>query len=418
MDYISQGLGTAEDYIESGASSIKHGAQSVIEGVENTAGDIKDKSLEYLAGAQRLFEKTQDEDPNSIVKPKTNIIIPKTPIVVKKGEVKKLPDSEYGYKELYSVPDVKGSKGDSLVSFTNTFNNDEGAKYYVGNKIKEVTDAKAKGVYDNVQAVAHFLRDSDILPGQKVAPKEWTVHGGTKFHSTSPGKALSATGFNEPNRYRTLYRRDPNKPNDPNAYLVKYIKNKDITPNVETKLKSEGWGLDFTVSGQHKFSDVDWEGNGPSTGYLAKSKFLPLKGGGHTYIPYKDKNGFSRFSGGSITYLFKHPETGESIGVDLSGSVNTLKEAGKELINKYKLNPNNLEFIYHDMGSYSAKPKSKNGKLSYKQWQNYNVFNGGFSGAPLMIPKKKLGGNVGDEMDLTDEQIQELIKQGYKIQHL
>ena len=54
------------------------------------------------------------------------------------------------------------------------------------------------------------------------------------------------------------------------------------------------------------------------------------------------------------------------------------------------------------MGSYSAKPKAKpDGTLSYDQWANYNTYNKGRSGAPLMIPKSKL--KLGGEISWIDK---------------
>ena len=58
--------------------------------------------------------------------------------------------------------------------------------------------------------------------------------------------------------------------------------------------------------------------------------------------------------------------------MDVSGSVNTIKSVGDEISKKYGVNPKDLQFLYHDMGSYSAKPKSHNGVLSNEQWENYN----------------------------------------------
>jgi hypothetical protein len=344
------------------------------------------------SGASRLIDKYKDEDEKSIKKIETPIFKTPTKTSVLPGKKDNTSDIEFGYKELYSVPDVK-HKDDLLVSFTNTFNNDTGARYYVGHKAKEVTDAGAKKKFTNVQAVAHFLRDSDILPGQKITPTTWNTVKGYTYHTTSPGKTVSATGLNDPDKYRTLYKKDFSRKDD--SYLFKYIKNKEITPALEKQLKSEGWQLDFMVNGQAKFSDVAWDKEGPSTGYAAKSRWVPTKTGSYISLPYKDKNAFSRFSGGSVTYLFRDPKTNQKIGVDISGSVNTIRKGGEELIKKYKLNPNDLEFIYHDMGSYSAKPKAKSdGTLDYDQWLDYNNYNKGFSGAPLMIPKNKYGGDI------------------------
>ena len=371
-------------------------------GIPNISMDQLKDGYEYVSGLfnglQRKMESMQEEDARSINKviiPPINNPSPKsnTPLT-KKGKTQQVaqPTVPFGYKQLYAVPDVKNPK-DSLVSFMNTFDNEGGGRYYIGHKAKEVTDAGAKSRFNNAQGVAHFLRDSDILPGQKITPESWEVSKGYTYHTTSPGKTVSAAGFNEPERYRMLYR--PN-PNNDGTYLAKYVKNKDISPIREAQLRKEGWGTDFTVNAQHKFSDIAWDKEGPSTGYAAASKWLPLKNGSHTYIPYKNKDGFSRFSGGSGIYLFKDPKTGKQVGVDVSGSVNTIRKIGDELVKTYGIKPEELELAYHDMGSYSAKPKAHGDVLDYNQWLNYNSYNRGFSGAPMVIPKNKYGGIYQD----------------------
>jgi hypothetical protein len=185
--------------------------------------------------------------------------------------------------------------------------------------------------------------------------------------------------------------------NDPNRYRVKFVKNKNLTE----KDKKE-YQTDFTSNAYNKFSDIDWDGKGESTKYFAKSNWVPTKlrdNEGkiiHTHIPYKDKNSFSRFSGGTITYLFRDPVTGENMAVDVAGSVNTMKKIGKDIIKMYGIKPEDLNLTYQDMGSYSAKPKSRDGVLDYNQWKNFNTYNRGFSGAPLMIPIKKNGGETNN----------------------
>lgn len=214
------------------------------------------------------------------------------------------------------------------------------------------------------------------------------------MHSTSKGKALSGTGLDDPDKYRMMY-----KKNEDGSYNVKYEKLKDITPE-----NSEGWEYDLPVSGQHRYSDIDWDGEGDKTGFKIfgnSTKWVPLKENAQklkgwpddqTRIPYKDKNGFSRFSGGSVVYIFKDPKTGKTIGIDVAGSINTLKKTGQDIIKKYNITGDAIDVVYHDMGSYSAKPAAQNGVIDYKQWTDYNSQNRGFSGAPLIIPSKHDGG--------------------------
>jgi len=256
----------------------------------------------YVSGVIRKLDQMKEEDK------KAKVVEKKTPMV-KNSQRNILPQ---GYTELATVPDVYSSNPtDSLVSFINVFDNDEGIDYIVGNKIKEITDGKnVLSRYGNTRAVAHFLRDADILPNQQFAPMEWPTIKGYTFRSTSPGKAISATGFDDPERYRMLYQ----KTGDGNRYRIKYVKNKDLTE--------------------------------------------------------------------------------EQIKIDVTGSVNTMKKIGEDIIKMYGIKPEDLKIIYHDMGSYSAKPKSKKGILDYKQWIDYNRYNMGFSGAPLMVPEKKIGGET------------------------
>lgn len=343
----------------------------IVDQVSSAATEFKELGQGVISGIQRQFEKMQDEDAASIV--------PQEKVVIAPSDMTK-----YGYQELYSVPDNKNSKN-QLAAFKNVFDNTTGGRYYVGNKVKEVTDAGARREFDNVQAVAHFLRDSDILPNQKITPTEWKIAKNYTYKTTSPGKTVSAGRFNDPDWYRMLY-----KQNDDGSYNIKYVRNKDISEQ-----DKKDYQQDFTVSGYHKFTDIDWDGEGPSTGYAAKSKWLNLKGNkGHTYIPYKNKDAFSRFSGGSGVYLFTDPKTKKQIGVDVGGSINTLRKVGEDIINEYGIKPEDLDLVYHDMGSYSAKPKANKGKLNYDQWIDYNTYNRGFSGAPLMIPIKRQGGFI------------------------
>jgi hypothetical protein len=372
--------------------------------------DVSDKYNEALEIAEGI--PSQIERYIEMIQPESKeAITGKAKIQHQKQEVKKgdnvikrdvLP---YGFTILKDengkpkiVRDVSSTNPkDSLAEFIHVFNNDVGADYIVGHKVKEVTDAGAKSKFDNVHAVAHFLKDSDILPGQKITPKTWRVGKGLKFYdfkTNTPGKTISTTGFDDPEWYRMLYKQSGD---DPNRYRIRFVKNKNLTE----KDKKE-YQTDFTSNAYHKFSDIDWDGKGESTKYFAKSNWVPTKlrdNEGkiiHTHIPYKDKNSFSRFSGGTITYLFKDPVTGEDTGVTVTGSVNTMKKLGKDIIKMYGIKPEDLNFTYQDMGSYSAKPKARDGVLDYNQWIKYNTYNRGFSGAPLMIPIKKNGGETNN----------------------
>lgn len=299
--------------------------------------------------------------------------------VVAKPKVK-IDDSfiDYGYKELgtYKDQSFKAGKNDSLLSAMNVFDNDKGFDYIVSPKVKE-----GKKTFNNVKGVAHFLMDSDITPNQKYT-SPYIEKGNNTVKSAQTGKFTPYLGTN-PDDYVMYYK---NTGND--KVNVKYgqLKDKDKYKGYEQiKVRSVPFGeLDFN--------------NKKSAGFAKKASYIGTLDGKQTSIITDPESNdvYGRFSGGSGIFHFKEPKTGKTISVDVSGSVNTIKKVGEELSKKYNVDPKQLQFLYHDMGSYSAKPKSHNGVLSNEQWENYNSNNKGYSGAALMYPMEH-GGEITAE---------------------
>lgn len=291
--------------------------------------------------------------------------------------IKKIDDSfiDYGYKELgtYKDESFRAGKTDSLLSAINVFDNDKGFDYVVSPKVKE-----GKKTFNNVKGVAHFLMDSDITPNQKYT-EPYTEKGNNIVKSSQIGKFVPYVGKN-PNDYVMYYRDLGN-----NKMNIKYGQLKDqfkFLGYEQIKVRNVPFGeLDF-----NKKTDAGFAKNASYIGTIDDKQT--------SIITDPESNDvYGRFSGGSGVFHFKEPKTGKTISVDVSGSVNTIKQVGEELCKKYNVDPMQLQFLYHDMGSYSAKPKSKNGVLSNEQWENYNTNNKGYSGAALMFPKE-FGGKV------------------------
>lgn len=299
--------------------------------------------------------------------------------VVAKPKVK-IDDSfiNYGYKELgtYKDESFKAGKKDSLLSAMNVFDNDKGFDYIVSPKVKE-----GKKTFNNVKGVAHFLMDSDITPNQKYTTP-YIEKGNNIVKSAQAGKFTPYLGTS-PDDYVMYYK---NTGND--KVNVKYgqLKDKDKYKGYEQiKVRSVPFGeLDFN--------------NKKSAGFAKKASYIGTLDGKQTSIITDPESNdvYGRFSGGSGIFHFKEPKTGKTISVDVSGSVNIIKMVGEQLVKKYNVHPANLQFLYHDMGSYSAKPKSHNGVLSNEQWENYNSNNKGYSGAALMYPMEH-GGKITEE---------------------
>jgi hypothetical protein len=320
-------------------------------------------------GLTRGIQKNQEQDQESILK----VQIPKAD-TLRRGTADTVKNNiQYGYQQLGVVPDVKGAPGDSLVSFVNVFDNDEGGLYQVGHKVVE----PGRKDFKNALGVAHFIMDGDILPNQQYTGPYQDVRGHT-IGSNVPGKFINFSGSGNPNEWLTGYRQDGDD------YRVIYRQRKDITEAEKKK-----YSFDLAVR-NHAFSDINWDAEGKKTGFaahLGKTRNVPLADGRSTSIPYKHKDAFDRFSGGSVIFSWTDPATGKKVAADFAGSVNSIRQMGQSFLKQYNLKPQDMQVLYHDMGSYSAKPKAKmDGNLFYKQWLNYNNYNRGRSGAPLVIP--------------------------------
>ena len=305
------------------------------------------------------------------------------PKIATKPKVK-IDDSfiDYGYKELgtYKDQSFKAGKNDSLLSAVNLFDNAKGFDYVVSPKVKE-----GEKTFKNVKGVAHFLMDSDITPNQKYT-EPYIEKGNHVVKSAVKGKFTPNIGT-KPSDYVMYY-----KNLDGEHVNVKYGQLKD---------KNKYQGYEQIKVRSVPFSDLDFNKK-TNAGFLKKASYIGTRDGKQTsIITDPDSNDvFGRFSGGSGVFYFKEPKTGKTLSMDVSGSVNTIKFVGDEITKKYGVNPKDLQFLYHDMGSYSAKPKSHNGVLSNKQWQNYNVNNKGYSGAALMYPMEFGGIAASDNVDM------------------
>jgi hypothetical protein len=328
--------------------------------------------------------------------------------------------AKYGPQRLPARRDSRGNMlpsyqpiggNDSLARFSYTFNNDIlGADtlpptHFVTPKVKELTGNPSRPrKWENAFAVGDFLRDADITENQFYHPDKYYV--GTSLSALrnsdlgiKSNKLISASNqlLNDPEKYWAVYKWDPE---NPAAAWVRYMKTNEIKSKKD-QLEKQGWHLDMPVSGQHRFDDVDWEGKGSDTGYKADSEWVPLKKGAkniksqkdvnHTYIPQgtkkgQDKTSYNLFSGGSITFVWTDPETNEKLASTVAGSVSDMKQYGEKLKKDYGLKEGDLDIIYHDTGSYSAKPAAKNGTLYYDQWKDFNAYNKGYSGAALIVP--------------------------------
>jgi LysM repeat protein len=335
--------------------------------------DFTDKISEIYGDVKTGLD--QQFSKKTVTKPKIEIVKTKNP------------DIEYGYKELgtYKDQSFKAGKNDSLLSAMNTFDNEKGFDYITSPKVKEGIKT-----FNNVKGVAHFIMDGDITEGQKFTSSYKSKDG--VIDSNVPGKFINYTAKN------------------PEDYVMYYKNGQEGKVNVkygQLKDKDKFKGYENIKVRSIPFSSLDFNRK-KDAGFAKKASYIGTNDGSSTsLITDPDSNDvYGRFSGGSGIFLFKEPKTGKEVAVDISGSVNTIKQVGEDLAKKYNIDKKDLQFLYHDMGSYSAKPKSHNGQLSNSQWENYNTNNKGYSGAALMYPME-FGGLVdqypsGGKIDLSN----------------
>jgi hypothetical protein len=165
----------------------------------------------------------------------------------------------------------------------------------------------------------------------------------------------------------------------------------------------------------------DSKGNyvlGKETGNKRTSKVPHIKTDkGEDHLPFlvpnagkdQDKT-YGQNTGGKI--VIATPDFKEKILV--GGSLLDVDKALEEFKAKHKLSK--VKLIVLDNGTYSRGFMKKGNKISSADWKKYEVNSSGGAGFYLKGQGYKMGGsvNIGDEMDVTDEEIEQLKKQGYK----
>jgi len=325
----------------------------------------------YLDMTKRFLVKKGIMDPEEQAQSSATVKTPvvKTPIVKKEEKVKE--EVPTFYKKL---SETNSKRGGTVVSYINQFDRKKGFDYVA------TTFANEKdSTYNNVSHVAHFIYDMDFTTG-KVNSSDDSETGNFKrrvktvedlksHKAHNPGSTV-----NDP--YVTLY-----QPVNDGKTTVQYLKKSEIKSK---DIKNLG-----DVLRQYRYSDLDWDGpKGRAAGFASSIAAVKTKTGESTFFIQPKKAGnkaskdYDQFGGGSVIYFIE----GTDIAIDFAGSNYQIKAQAEDLIKNYKISPDKLIISYHDLGSYSAKPGGKDGKLSNAQYKNFNRSKG--VGAALTIPVK------------------------------
>ncbi len=238
-----------------------------------------------------------------------------------------------------------------MLSYRNQWDNSEGFVYTTAPTKQH---RKSSDTYSDVIGVGHFLLDASMDPTNPYNHKNNKAYIDKAMANDEWIPTFTTVG--------------------PHQVRLKYKKPADI-------LETDGVSAPLR---QFKFSDINFKTSKTPKGFKSTVHEVTTKDGDGTYLLFKSKNGYSRFSGGSVVFIFED-RYGNTITRDFAGSLNSIQQEGASIQKQYNLEPGELTIGYHDVGSFSAKPKADNNNvLKADQWKGYN--NNGWTGGALLIP--------------------------------
>jgi hypothetical protein len=314
----------------------------------NAASDIYESATQAASDAISWTERAAVKQG---VAPVTNTQPVKTNVEYK-SDVKST-----GVSYIGEVPGKVGGYG----TFYNKFDRNLGFEYV---PIKNVGKSNNKTEYSNVKGIAHFILDSDATDDYKHEYSMKYMKDQLKGVNIAPGSTV---------KDQFLPIREKNKSNG--RVRVKY------------KKVSELKNTDYVMAPlrQYKYTDINWNGKVPAEGFQSSIKALPTKTGEQTYFIFPNtengKSTYGKFGGGSVVFLANN----KNFAIDFAGSINDIKAMADKIIKEEKIKPEDLVIAYHDLGSFSAKPKADKGnKLKFTQWSDFNP--GAHTGGGLAFP--------------------------------
>lgn len=319
--------------------------KETLENANKYVKNIMDKTLRGADTYQQYIKRGLEKE--GIIDTPDNKIKVKAP-----APIKKVTSKPNKYFEIIGNVEDSYSKGDSLMSYRNQWDNNEGF-VYLATPVKK--DRNRSDEYNNVYGVGHFLLDASASES-----KPYMHEFNKKFIANAKAN----------NDWLPVFKNEGG-----DKVRLQYKKPNELSKGDEV----------ITPLRQMKFNSIDFSKTQTPEGFKGGIKEVMTKEGKGTYLIFKDRDGYSRFSGGSVVFIFKDA-FGNTIVRDFAGSLNQIENEGINIQKQYNIKPNDLTIGYHDVGSFSAKPKAKNGVLKANQWEGYNNQDG--TGGALLIPKQ------------------------------
>jgi hypothetical protein len=319
---------------------------------EKDLNNIPTNDYSYLDNVtdwgKRALVKTGIIDPYGTEKIKIQKEVPKKAAITKVNK-----DGseviENNFTLIGDVPSVTNSKEDKYFSYYNKFDRTKGFNYI---PIKNVGASDGNTTYKNTKGIAHFILDSDVSTDYKKEEAIVFINKQLRGENIEPGSTVK-------DQFIPTYEKVEN-----NQVNVKYKKISELTK--EDKIMSP--------LRQYRYTDLNWKGRTKSLGFANSVKSIPTVTGDPTHIIFSpakgDKDGYGKFGGVSVVFLANN----KNIAIDFAGSVNQIKQQADKIIKEENIKPEDLIIAYHDLGSFSAKPKArKNNTLNFSQWSGFNT---------------------------------------------
>jgi hypothetical protein len=296
-------------------------------------------------------------------------------------EVKPVPDTFYEEIKVTKDTHNKAIPGAKLVSHRSQWDNSTGQTFY--NTPVKSNKRDTEKEYENVRGVGHFILDASPLDGSTY------MHGNNfEYIKNSLDKdeyiPIYENVVGTDGEVNMKYK----KKSEMNAeeleavkIFEKYYSNaaKNKPGTVRNKLASEyAKAIDgnkikiVSPLRQLDFDKIDFTSSTPAKTFQT-ARYLKTKDGDETNLLFtnKEKDLYGRFDGVGVSFIFSD-KYGNSITRDYSGSIKGIEAEGTLIKEKYGLKDGDLKVGYHDVGSFSARPYARDGKLSVAEFDNYN----------------------------------------------
>jgi hypothetical protein len=339
-----------------------------LQDVKDTIGNVRDvedvkNSLIRGLGKTGLYSpNTEEVEPMKVPTQKPIIQPIAKPIMNSSAVQDTTPTTYYQGKGI-----VDPKTGTNIGRYVNTFSNWKGQEYIPTKSVGEWKKDKTTQ-YPSSQ-IAHYLLDTDLTTGYQHEYSKNYIESQKKGESITKGSTLKE-------QWLPVYEKLPN-----GNVRMKYKTNKELTKDDKIAAPLR----------QYKFGDLDWNSDIKSS-WNKSSSALKTKSGDETNMikSGKDMSGYGQFGGGSFVLISKR-KNGEIIVRELAGSLQDLKNQAEDLAKMTGQNVNEVVVGYHDVGSWSAKPSSKNKKMGYsnipkKNKNEFHSYQEDYTGAGLAFP--------------------------------